>query len=102
MKQDENEQNYKKIRTTPVVGKKPYGKSQLKDRGVDIKVTNAKYSRPFLIETKGTSSSKSSCENAFVHSLGQIVTRIGNFAFNSCYSLINLTIGNSVNLGFPI
>jgi hypothetical protein len=76
MKQDENEQNYKKIRTTPVVGKKPYGKSQLKDRGVDIKVTNAKYSRPFLIETKGTSSSKSSCENAFVHSLGQIVTRM--------------------------
>ena len=48
----------------------------LKDRGVDIKVTNAKYSRPFLIETKGTSSSKSSCENAFVHSLGQIVTRM--------------------------
>jgi hypothetical protein len=48
----------------------------LKDHGVDIRATNIKYSRPFLIETKGTSSAKSSCENAFVHSLGQIVTRM--------------------------
>ena len=48
----------------------------LKDHGVDVRVTNSKYSRPFLIETKGTSSSRSSAENAFVHSLGQIVTRM--------------------------
>jgi hypothetical protein len=48
----------------------------LKDRGVDIRVSNSTYSRPFLIETKGISSARSSSENAFVHSLGQIVTRM--------------------------
>ena len=48
----------------------------LKTHGVDIKVTNAKYSRPFFIETKGASGTKSSFENAFIHSLGQIATRM--------------------------
>ena len=48
----------------------------LKDHGVDIKVSNSSYSRPFLIETKGISRGRSSAENAFIHSLGQIVTRM--------------------------
>jgi hypothetical protein len=48
----------------------------LKTHGVDIKVTNSKYSRPFFIETKGASGKKSSFENAFIHSLGQIATRM--------------------------
>lgn len=49
-----------------------------KVHGVDIKVTNSKYGRTFFIETKGTSTSRSSAENAFIHSLGQIVTRMKN------------------------
>ncbi|OGG74165.1 hypothetical protein A3A40_00330 [Candidatus Kaiserbacteria bacterium RIFCSPLOWO2_01_FULL_54_20] len=45
-------------------------------RGVDIKVTNSKYSRTFFIEAKGASSYRSGFEVAFVYSLGQIVTRM--------------------------
>jgi hypothetical protein len=48
----------------------------LKTHGVDIKVTNSKYSRPFFLETKGASGTSSSFENAFIHSLGQIATRM--------------------------
>jgi hypothetical protein len=48
----------------------------LKTRGVDVKVTNSKYSRPFLLEAKGASGTPSSYENAFIHSLGQITTRM--------------------------
>ena len=48
----------------------------LKKHGVDVKVTNSKYSRPFFIETKGASGGRSGFENAFVHSLGQIASRM--------------------------
>jgi hypothetical protein len=48
------------------------------ERGIDIKVTNSRYSRVFLIEAKGASTGRSGFENAFIHSLGQLVTRMGN------------------------
>lgn len=44
--------------------------------GVDIKVTNSRYSRTFFIEAKGGSSARSGAEVAFIYSLGQIVTRM--------------------------
>lgn len=46
---------------------------------MDIRVRHNKYSRYFLIETKGESSAKSArqvLEVAFVYSLGQIITRM--------------------------
>ncbi len=49
------------------------------EQGVDIQVCHNRYSRYFLIETKGESSSasaKSQRETAFVYSLGQIITRM--------------------------
>lgn len=49
---------------------------ELRDRGVDIKVRHNKYSRYFLIETKGEGKIKQSNEVAFVYSLGQIITRM--------------------------
>lgn len=48
-----------------------------RDHGVDIKVTNFRYRRTFFIETKGASG-RSGFENAFINSLGQIVTRMRN------------------------
>lgn len=48
----------------------------LTERGVDIKVCHNRYSRYFLIETKGEGECRASAENSFVYSLGQIVTRM--------------------------
>lgn len=47
----------------------------LRGRGVDIKMKHNKYGRYFFIEAKG-SKDNSSAESAFVHSLGQIITRM--------------------------
>ena len=49
---------------------------ELRDKGVDIKVRNNKFSRYFLIETKGESKIRQGQEVAFVYSLGQIITRM--------------------------
>jgi len=49
---------------------------ELRDKGVDIKVRNNKFSRYFLIETKGESKIRQGQEVAFVYSLGQIMTRM--------------------------
>ena len=49
---------------------------ELRDKGVDIKVRHNKYSRYFLIETKGEGKIKQADEVAFVYSLGQIITRM--------------------------
>jgi hypothetical protein len=58
-----------------------------RDRGVDIKVTNSEYGRSFLIETKGASTSRSGFENVFIHSLGQIVTRMKHLRARPYYGL---------------
>ena len=52
---------------------------ETREQGVDMQVCHNRYSRYFLIETKGESSSasaKSQRETAFVYSLGQIITRM--------------------------
>ncbi len=49
---------------------------ELRDHGVDIKVRNNKFSRYFLIETKGEGKTRQVSESTFVHSLGQIITRM--------------------------
>jgi hypothetical protein len=49
---------------------------ELRDRGVDIKVRNNKFSRYFIIETKGGSTIRQGYEVAFIYSLGQIITRM--------------------------
>lgn len=49
---------------------------ELRDKGVDIKVRNNKFSRYFLIETKGESKIRQGQEVAFIYSLGQIMTRM--------------------------
>ena len=49
---------------------------ELRDQGVDIRVKNNKVSRFFLIETKGEGKTRQVNESAFVHSLGQIITRM--------------------------
>ncbi len=53
--------------------------SELHGHGVDIKARNEKYSRYWLVEVKGGSSSKNAKSvntNNFVFGLGQILTRI--------------------------
>ncbi len=60
------------------------------EQGVDIRVRHNKYSRYFLIETKGESSSKSArsvTETSFVYSLGQIITRIKTGTARYYYAL---------------
>ncbi|TSC81999.1 MAG: hypothetical protein G01um101420_529 [Parcubacteria group bacterium Gr01-1014_20] len=49
---------------------------ELRDKGVDIRVRHNKYSRYFLIETKGEGIIRQSMEVAFIYSLGQIITRM--------------------------
>jgi len=49
---------------------------ELRDQGVDIRVNNNKVSRFFLIETKGEGKTRQVSESTFVHSLGQIITRM--------------------------
>jgi hypothetical protein len=54
---------------------------ELRDPGVDIRVRNNKYSRYFLIETKGegsklSNSRRSQRETHFVYGVGQIITRM--------------------------
>ena len=49
---------------------------ELRDRGVDIRVRNNKFTRYFLIETKGKGKIRQADEVAFIYSLGQIVTRM--------------------------
>ena len=58
-----------------------------RDRGVDIKVKNSEYGRSFLIETRGASTSRSGFENVFIHSLGQIVTRMKHLRARPYYGL---------------
>lgn len=60
---------------------------ELRDRGVDIKVRNNKFSRYFLIETKGEGKIRQADEVAFVYSLGQIVTRMKVGAARYYYGL---------------
>lgn len=55
--------------------------------GVDIKVTNSKYSRTFFIEAKGGSISRSGAEVAFIYSLGQIVTRMRSLKARYYYGI---------------
>jgi len=49
---------------------------ELRDKGVDIRVRNNRFSRYFIIETKGGSKIRQGYEVAFVYSLGQIITRM--------------------------
>ena len=49
---------------------------ELRDQGVDIRVKNNKVSRFSLIETKGEGKTRQVNESTFVHSLGQIITRM--------------------------
>jgi len=49
---------------------------ELRDQGVDIRVKNNKVSQFFLIETKGEGKTRQVSESTFVHSLGQIITRM--------------------------
>lgn len=58
--------------------------------GPDIYARNQRYSRPFIIETKGESESKSAksiAENNFVYSLGQIITRMKTGASRYYYGI---------------
>lgn len=48
----------------------------LRDQGVDIIARHNNYSRYFLIEAKGEGKRPQADENAFVYSLGQIITRM--------------------------
>jgi len=48
----------------------------LHEKGVDIKAKHHQYSRYFLVETKGQGKIRQADEVAFVHSLGQIITRM--------------------------
>ena len=61
--------------------------NELHVHGVDIKVTNAKYSRTFYIEAKGGSVNRSGAEVAFVYSLGQIVTRMKSLKSRSYFGI---------------
>lgn len=56
-------------------------------RGVDIKVTNSKYSRTFFIEAKGASSYNAGFEVAFIYSLGQIITRMKSLKARYYYGI---------------
>ena len=49
---------------------------ELRDKGVDVRVRNNKFSRYFIIETKGESIIRQGQEVAFIYSLGQIITRM--------------------------
>lgn len=49
---------------------------ELRDKGVDIRVRNNRFSRYFIIETKGGSKIRQGYEVAFIYSLGQIITRM--------------------------
>jgi hypothetical protein len=49
---------------------------ELRDKGVDIRVRNNRFSRYFIIETKGGSKISQGYEVAFIYSLGQIITRM--------------------------
>ena len=60
------------------------------EQGVDIRVRHNKYSRYFLIETKGESVAKSALsqrETSFVYSLGQIITRMKSAGARYYYGL---------------
>jgi hypothetical protein len=59
----------------------------LRAQGVDIKVTNSRYGRTFFIEAKGVSTSRSGFENAFIHSLGQIITRMKSMKARSYFGI---------------
>ena len=50
--------------------------NDLRHHGVDIAVRNNRFGRWFFIETKGVSTTPSGPENAFIYSLGQIITRM--------------------------
>lgn len=60
---------------------------ELHDKGVDVKVRNNKFSRYFLIETKGEGKIRQADEVAFVYSLGQIITRMKTGAARYYYGL---------------
>lgn len=60
---------------------------ELRDKGADIRVRNNKFSRYFIIETKGESKIRQGQEVAFVYSLGQIITRMKVGAARYYYGL---------------
>jgi len=60
---------------------------ELRDKGVDIRVRNNKFSRYFMIETKGESKISQGQEVAFIYSLGQIITRMKVGAARYYYGL---------------
>ena len=62
----------------------------LRDKGVDIRVRHNRYSRYFLIETKGEGASKSwrsQNEVNFVYGLGQLITRMNTGGARYYYGL---------------
>ena len=61
--------------------------AELREHGVDIKVKNNKVGRFFLIETKGEAKAKTTNENSFVVSLGQIITRMKGIEAGYYYGL---------------
>jgi len=65
---------------------------ELRDKGVDIKVRHNKYSRYFLIETKGEGKIRQADEVAFVYSLGQIITRMKTGGSTRYYYALGLPI----------
>jgi len=62
----------------------------LRDKGIDIRVRHNRYSRYFLVETKGEGTTKwwrSSNETNFVYGLGQLITRMKTGATRYYYGL---------------
>lgn len=60
---------------------------ELRDKGADIRVRNNRFSRYFIIETKGESKIRQGQEVAFIYSLGQIITRMKVGAARYYYGL---------------
>lgn len=63
--------------------------SKLHGHGVDIKVRHEKYGRYYLIEVKGADN-PSNEEVAFVHAIGQIITRMNTTGATRYYYGIGL------------
>lgn len=68
---------------------------ELRDKGVDIKVRHNKYSRYFLIETKGEGKIRQGDEVAFVYSLGQIITRMKSGGSTRTYYGLGLPVSSA-------
>lgn len=53
---------------------------QLHEKGADIIARHSRYNRYFVIEAKGEGENVASADNAFINSLGQIITRMNTKA----------------------